>query len=270
MKITRPCHRPAGFTLIELLVVIAIIAILAAMLLPALAAAKQKAYATQCLNNAKQIALASFIYTGDYNDTYVRGADANTAPYDPTSWQILLLQFLGGNTNSGSKSYTCPADSFGMSSNYPTGTFLQDYRANGYIFRRDAGNQANIPALHTTSLQSPTSMMLITEKEYNSPNLVSLSTDLASWLTGWNISGNSKWYGNSGFERHSKNLPIAAAADGHVDRFKVPSFTGSGGAASPDYFPGLGDTRIDPAPSTTWNSPGPNFYMRDLNTDAGF
>lgn len=203
-------HREHGFTLIELLITVAIIGILAAILLPVFARARENARRASCMNNMKQIALGVFMYTQDYDSKLplieVNDA-ANVTPTNPYGWADALQPYLKST-----QIFQCPS---GSSTNVdPTAVNYTDYWINRYT-----------DSLSDSAFDSPALTVLLGEGGYTTNSYGSrFSTqgiyDDARWTTGtcWNT--DQQIY----LPNHRGNLHLDgsnyAFADGHVKWLK--------------------------------------------------
>lgn len=156
MSVPLPQTLTKAFTLIELLVVIAIIAILAAILFPVFARARENARKSSCLSNLKQIGLGIQQYTQDYDEMYPCDSGGGYTAYSPTmvfddpgSWVFKVQPYIKSR-----QIFLCPSMSASSSNGTATAEQSLSYWATGGVFKGNAGGGALTP-ISMAAINSP-------------------------------------------------------------------------------------------------------------------
>jgi prepilin-type N-terminal cleavage/methylation domain-containing protein len=228
-------NRRKGFTLIELLVVIAIIAILAGMLLPALAKAKEKAAGTRCMSNSRQIAFAYKFYSDDADNKCVELARANYSVPNPVApnggtyvwWPDLLLPQLAGNRDI----FKCPSvkvgNGIGIGMNHPDLGFWIPTGNNSLKIHQIANPENTIVLADAASMsQSSTPTATLSPDKWvpatpYSGTLLWRSPWNEPWYSGYGSSGGT--FAERAYNRHS-GRSAAVFVSGRSDFMPVSKF----------------------------------------------
>ena len=231
-----PCVRQRAFTLIELLVVIAIIAILAAMLLPALSKAKLKAQSITCVSNQKQLSLAWVMYAGDSNDklvpnwpgdarAWIDGSGDSSIHKLPGATNVnVLRKGLLYSYNPSDGIYQCPTAKGGPPA-IKNVTQVRHVSLEGRMGGGDADDQKRYNAPDTSWVLGPKYQQYKKLVQVNNPSpseaMTFLDESLLCLDDGYfavNATTPTIWQ-NSPTARHG-NAGVLAFADGHAERWR--------------------------------------------------
>ncbi|NCB36603.1 MAG: type II secretion system protein, partial [Clostridia bacterium] len=188
-----------SFTLIELLVVIAIIAILASMLLPALAQAREKARQASCTANEKQLALAQFMYKDDFNQTYCPVYDDHNGTSGTTRiiWAKAIYSYVNEK-----KVFLCPSQTSSVGDDWMQWSRYQMPMTHAFQEGWQAG-RANSEVLFT----HPSSTIMLTEsnnswyQHYCAKHTLGTSGPDANGVSGRNSDDDLGYHPHSGCAR---------------------------------------------------------------------
>jgi prepilin-type N-terminal cleavage/methylation domain-containing protein/prepilin-type processing-associated H-X9-DG protein len=179
--------RARGFTLIELLVVIAIIAILAAILLPVFAAARENARSSSCENNMKQIGTAIVTYEQDYDEKVPPGRITNVPAGTPEHYGVWQGSPFGGWQDAlwaevkSAGVFKCPDVSFGPDTNTGDNNDSRTGSSNYCINKKISGDQNNPQnALNISQFSFPASTFMVTESS-DGANSTSMGSNNDEW-----------------------------------------------------------------------------------------
>lgn len=245
MFISKPSYRRnVAFTLIELLVVIAIIAILAAILFPVFAQAREKARAASCLSNNKQLGLAFMQYVQDYDETFPVGIKLSGDPRYGLGWPATVYPYIKSKAV-----FLCPSDQI---PSYGSGDLLS------YNYNLNIPNPTEIGGIfgEIAAMRSPAKTVILCEMS-NAPYRYVLVTD--PFNIGASLGNGTQNFGNMAYATgyFGAFAKDAGGLDSDGSSFQGPKgrhVEGSNYQMADGHVKWLKGTQVSPG----WRNPDPS------------